>query len=170
MFLLLGSYQSGQMGGTVNPLATPSRVRIPHCPPLYIYFLPRNRLNSISPSGGMVDTLVLETSAVRCGSSSLLLGTKYPNIIYFCTVPGGQVKIKIMKQGIHPTTHVVNVLCSCGNTFNTDSTVKEEEIRVEICSKCHPFYTGEKRILKTGAVDKFYARQKKMEEMAKNKK
>lgn len=75
-----------------------------------------------------------------------------------------------MKTGIHPTTHEVDVLCSCGNTFKTDSTISEDEIRVEICSKCHPFYTGEKRILKTGAVDKFYARQKKMEELAKNKK
>jgi ribosomal protein L31 len=41
---------------------------------------------------------------------------------------------------------------------------------IEISSKTHPHYTGEKRILKTGAVDKFYARQKKMEEMAKKKK
>lgn len=75
-----------------------------------------------------------------------------------------------MKTGIHPESKVVKVVCSCGNTFDTTSTVKEEEIRVEICSKCHPHYTGEKRILKTGAVDKFYARQKKMEEMQKAKK
>ena len=75
-----------------------------------------------------------------------------------------------MKTGIHPESKIINVLCSCGNTFDAKSTVKEDEIRVEICSKCHPFYTGEKRILKTGAVDKFYARQKKMEEMAKKKK
>ncbi len=75
-----------------------------------------------------------------------------------------------MKQAIHPETKTVPVICSCGNTFDTESTIKEDEIRVEICSKCHPFYTGEKRILKAGAVDKFYARQKKMEELAKNKK
>lgn len=75
-----------------------------------------------------------------------------------------------MKTGIHPDSKTVNVLCSCGNTFDAASTVKEDEIRVEICSACHPHYTGEKRILKTGAVDKFYARQKKMEEMAKKKK
>jgi len=75
-----------------------------------------------------------------------------------------------MQTGIHPDTKQVQVTCSCGNTFETASTVKEDEIRVEICAKCHPFYTGEKRILKTGAVDKFYARQKKMEEMAKKKK
>ncbi len=75
-----------------------------------------------------------------------------------------------MKTGIHPESKQVQVTCSCGNTFKTNSTVKSEEIRVEICSKCHPHYTGEKRILKTGAVDKFYARQKKMEEMTKKKK
>jgi len=45
--------------------------------------------------------------------------------------------------------------------------MKEAEVRVEICSKCHPFYTGEQRILKTGAVDKFYARMKKTEELKK---
>ena len=75
-----------------------------------------------------------------------------------------------MKTGIHPDTKQVDVVCSCGNSFKADSTVKDDEIRVEICSKCHPHYTGEKRILETGAVDKFYARQKKMEEMAKKKK
>lgn len=75
-----------------------------------------------------------------------------------------------MKQGIHPVSKMVKVLCSCGNTFQSLSTVKGDEIRVEICSKCHPHYTGEKRILKTGAVDKFYARQKKMEELQNPKK
>lgn len=75
-----------------------------------------------------------------------------------------------MKNGIHPESKKVQVVCSCGNSFEADSTVKEAEIRVEICSNCHPHYTGEKRILKTGAVDKFYARQKKMEEMQKAKK
>ena len=75
-----------------------------------------------------------------------------------------------MKTGIHPVAHEVQVVCSCGNSFKASSTVKEDEIRVEICSNCHPHYTGEKRILKTGAVDKFYARQKKMEEMKKTKK
>lgn len=74
-----------------------------------------------------------------------------------------------MKTGIHPESHEVNVVCSCGNSFKTNSTVKDDEIRVEICSNCHPHYTGEKRILKTGAVDKFYARQKKMEELQKAK-
>ncbi len=72
-----------------------------------------------------------------------------------------------MKTGIHPTSHNVTFICSCWNNYSILSTVPDDEVRVEICSNCHPFYTGEKRILKTGAVDKFYARQKKMEEMQK---
>lgn len=47
------------------------------------------------------------------------------------------------------------------------SSIKDEEIRVETCSKCHPFYTGKKTLLKTSSVDKFYARQKKTETLNK---
>ena len=74
-----------------------------------------------------------------------------------------------MKKWIHPETSGTKVICSCGQEFSLNSAVKEDEIRVEICSNCHPFYTGEQRILKTGAVDKFYARQKKMEALQKKK-
>jgi len=74
-----------------------------------------------------------------------------------------------MKKDLHPITQKVKFVCSCGATVEVGSSVKDKEVRIEVCSKCHPFYTGEKRILKTGAVDKFYARQKKMEEMAKKK-
>ncbi len=74
-----------------------------------------------------------------------------------------------MKKGIHPESKMVTVICSCWAKFETVSTLKEDEVRIEICSKCHPFYTWEQRILKTGAVDKFYARQKKMEELQKGK-
>ncbi len=58
-------------------------------------------------------------------------------------------------QAIHPTYYTeAKVTCSCGNTFNTGST--KEEIRVEICSSCHPVYTGVKRLIDTlGRVDKF---------------
>jgi large subunit ribosomal protein L31 len=72
-----------------------------------------------------------------------------------------------MKTGIHPECKTITVECSCGNSFETTSTVKDDSVRVEICSKCHPFYTGEERILKTGAVDKFYARMKKAEALKK---
>ena len=62
-----------------------------------------------------------------------------------------------MKAGIHPKYETVTVTCSCGNTFQTRSTVKE--IRLEICSNCHPFYTGTQRLVDTaGRVDKFRKR------------
>ena len=73
-----------------------------------------------------------------------------------------------MKTEIHPNNNKVEIECSCGQKFNVCSTIAWDT-RVEICSNCHPFYTGEQRILKTGAVDKFYARQKKMEELKKTK-
>jgi large subunit ribosomal protein L31 len=72
-----------------------------------------------------------------------------------------------MKANIHPKSKMVKYICSCGNVLETLSTLKENELRVEICSACHPFYTGEQRILKTWAVDKFYARMKKTETLQK---
>lgn len=61
-----------------------------------------------------------------------------------------------MKQGIHPTYYPdALVICACGNTWHTGSTRKE--IRTDVCSKCHPFFTGEQRIVDTeGQVDRFY--------------
>jgi len=70
-----------------------------------------------------------------------------------------------MKKDLHPKVEETIVSCSCGNTFTTLSVIWEKWIRVEICSKCHPFYTWEERILKTWAVDKFMARMKKTESM-----
>ena len=65
-----------------------------------------------------------------------------------------------MKAGIHPKYEVAKVTCSCGNTFETRSTIKE--IRLEICSACHPFYTGTQRLIDTaGRVDKFRKRYAK---------
>ena len=59
-----------------------------------------------------------------------------------------------MKQGIHPKYYVAKVTCACGNTWYVGSTKKE--IRVEICSKCHPFYTGTQKLVDTaGRVEKF---------------
>ncbi|WP_022853463.1 50S ribosomal protein L31 [Thermodesulfatator atlanticus] len=60
-----------------------------------------------------------------------------------------------MKKGIHPEYHKKAVVrCACGNEIIVGSTLAE--IKVEVCSKCHPFYTGEQRILDTsGRVDKF---------------
>ena len=60
-----------------------------------------------------------------------------------------------MKQGIHPNTNKINITCvSCGTEFEALSTKKE--IRVDTCSKCHPFYTGKQRFTQAdGRVDKF---------------
>ena len=60
-----------------------------------------------------------------------------------------------MREGIHPKYEEVDVTCTCGNTFKTKST--KGEIKVEVCSQCHPFYTGSKRLLveQGGRVDKF---------------
>ena len=61
-----------------------------------------------------------------------------------------------MKQGIHPTYYAeATVICACGNTWRTGST--RELIHTDVCSDCHPFYTGEQRIVDTeGQVDRFY--------------
>jgi len=64
-----------------------------------------------------------------------------------------------MKKGIHPKYETATVTCVCGNTFETRTTVGD--IKVEICSKCHPFYTGKSRLLDTaGRVDKFMKKYK----------
>ena len=59
-----------------------------------------------------------------------------------------------MKQNIHPKTSLIKVTYACGNTFETLSTAKE--LKVEVCSACHPFFTGTQRFVDTtGRVDKF---------------
>jgi large subunit ribosomal protein L31 len=61
----------------------------------------------------------------------------------------------IMKPNIHPEYTEINVVCSCGNTFSTRSTLGQE-LHVEVCSQCHPFYTGKQKIVDSGGrVDKF---------------
>jgi len=60
-----------------------------------------------------------------------------------------------MKEAIHPEYTEINVTCSCGNAFKTRSTLGSD-LSVEVCSSCHPFYTGKQKILDTaGRVDKF---------------
>ena len=64
-----------------------------------------------------------------------------------------------MKSEIHPDYAVTNVTCGCGNAFVTRSTAKGGEIRTDVCSACHPFYTGKQKILDTGGrVARFEAR------------
>lgn len=76
-------------------------------------------------------------------------------------------RIKDMKKDIHPEYHLASVRCACGNEFQVGSTLKE--IKVEICSQCHPFYTGKQKLVDTaGRVEKFMRKYgKKMEEMEK---
>ena len=67
-----------------------------------------------------------------------------------------------MKQGIHPEYHEVSVTCSCGNTFTIMSTLNKKQLNLEVCSNCHPFYTGKQKIVDTGGrVQKFLNRYKK---------
>jgi large subunit ribosomal protein L31 len=67
-------------------------------------------------------------------------------------------EVKIMKDGIHPKYfNKATVRCACGNTFETGST--KPEIRVEICSKCHPFFSGKQKLVDTGGrVERFKKR------------
>jgi len=61
-----------------------------------------------------------------------------------------------MKPEIHPQYKKVKVVCSCGNTFETRSTVGKDVLNIEICSQCHPFYTGKQKSVDTaGRVEKF---------------
>lgn len=65
-----------------------------------------------------------------------------------------------MKEGIHPEFFEAKVTCGCGNTFTTGSTKKE--LRVDVCSKCHPFFTGRQRdVAAGGRIEKFKKRYKK---------
>lgn len=61
-----------------------------------------------------------------------------------------------MKSDIHPNYQEITVTCSCGNNFKTKSTMAKQALNVEVCSECHPFYTGTQKIVDTaGRIDKF---------------
>jgi large subunit ribosomal protein L31 len=63
-------------------------------------------------------------------------------------------EVNKMKEGIHPDYQPTTIRCACGAVFETGSTKKD--IKVEICSKCHPFYTGKQKLVDTGGrVDRF---------------
>ena len=71
-----------------------------------------------------------------------------------------------MKAGIHPEYVLATVTCSCGNTFQTRST--KPELHVEICSNCHPFYTGRQKLVDSGGrVERFQRRAAKRRQAAK---
>jgi len=61
-----------------------------------------------------------------------------------------------MKEKIHPNYHEVTVVCACGSTFKTRSTYKSDLLHMEICSKCHPFFTGKQKLVDSaGRVERF---------------
>ncbi len=66
-------------------------------------------------------------------------------------------EVDSMKSETHPAYHEIKVKCSCGNTFETRSTLDlDKELHLDVCSACHPFYTGKQKIVDTGGrVDKF---------------
>jgi large subunit ribosomal protein L31 len=67
-----------------------------------------------------------------------------------------------MKPKIHPTMHRATVICACGNTFETYAT--KELLKVDLCSNCHPFYTGQQRIVDAeGRVERFMRRLAKVQ-------
>ena len=69
-----------------------------------------------------------------------------------------------MKKGIHPEYKETTIVCACGNTVHTHST--KETIHVEICSKCHPFYTGKQKLVDSaGRVERFQSRYSKSEDL-----
>ena len=69
-----------------------------------------------------------------------------------------------MKAGIHPEYHPITVVCACGNSFVTRSTAKA--IHVEICAKCHPFFTGKLRLVDTaGRIERFRAKYRSPDEI-----
>ena len=74
-----------------------------------------------------------------------------------------------MKAGIHPAYDEVNVICACGSIFKTRSTNKGD-IRVEICSSCHPFFTGRQKLVDTeGRVDRFQKKVQKSKDIKSKK-
>jgi len=61
-----------------------------------------------------------------------------------------------MKKGIHPNYHDVTVVCACGNNFKARSTYKSDVLHLEICSRCHPFFTGKQKLVDSaGRVERF---------------
>ncbi len=70
-----------------------------------------------------------------------------------------------MREGIHPKYEVVTITCGCGSVIETKST--KGNLRIDVCSKCHPFYTGEQRLMDTGGqVERFRRRAQRAAQAA----
>ena len=84
----------------------------------------------------------------------------YDKILFRQTFADCNTEVEILKEKIHPQYFEATVTCGCGNTFKTGSTKKE--LRVDVCSKCHSFFTGRQRDVKAGGrIEKFNKRYKK---------
>jgi large subunit ribosomal protein L31 len=95
------------------------------------------------------------------GRIALYAKLKFPATLQIQTVKGSA-----MKAGIHPAYEEINVICACGHKFRTRSAHKGD-IRVEICSNCHPFFTGKQKLIDTeGRVDRFQKKYQKVREAA----
>ena len=93
------------------------------------------------------------------GENSRLLPPHGDELVHRKLADPATEKEKIMKKDIHPEYKETQVTCGCGEKFLTRSTVASGSIYVEVCSVCHPFYTGKQRILDTGGrVAKFEER------------
>ena len=74
-----------------------------------------------------------------------------------------------MRQDVHPNYQTIKVVCSCGNQFETKSTI-QNELMIEICSECHPFYTGNQKVIDSaGRVEKFNNRYNRFSQGSKSK-
>lgn len=68
-----------------------------------------------------------------------------------------------MKADIHPAYHQITVKCSCGHEFTTGSSLADDALSIEVCSNCHPFFTGKQKVIDTaGMVDSFNRRFSKL--------
>jgi large subunit ribosomal protein L31 len=98
-----------------------------------------------------------------CFDSSL--ATRLCRAVLPAAQTGRTMGVIFMKTGIHPDYHEITVACACGSTFKTRTTFKGNLLRLEICSNCHPFYTGKQKLIDTaGRVERFnkkYAAVKK---------
>lgn len=88
---------------------------------------------------------------------SIVLLSKVPDGLLFRKSYRFLKEVTNVKEGIHPNFEKTTITCACGNVIETASTKKD--IKVEICSKCHPFYTGKQKLVDTGGrVDRFNKR------------
>ncbi len=93
----------------------------------------------------MINALLARSLRIRGGAARL----RAPKLL-----EAGCLPRTVMKAGIHPEYKDINVTCSCGNVFITRST--GTDLQIEVCSNCHPFYTGKQKMVDTGGrVDKF---------------